>query len=138
MATTATSRKSLRVSSIPTAQQVAEARKLAREYKYTVWPEDGECWSRCVELPHCLGDGKDVESAIEAARETVVAGLAADLAAGMPAPHPAREGVRSEQVNVRLSADERATIEANAQRAGFKGMADYIRIMALGSVHIAR
>ncbi len=138
MATTATSRKSMKASSIPTAQQVAKAAKLAKEYKYTVWPEDGEWWSRCVELPHCMGDGKDVESAIEAARETVAAGLAADLAAGMPAPHPAREGVRSEQVNIRLSADERATIEANAQRAGFKGMADYIRIMALGNVHIGR
>ena len=78
------------------------------------------------------GDGQTVESAIADAREAVVAGLSADLADGMSAPLPASQGVRSEQVNVRLSADEREAIEANAIRAGFKGMADYIRAVALG------
>jgi len=118
--------------SVPSAQHIATARKMAHVYKYTVWPEGGEWWSRCVELPNCLGDGKDVESALASAREAVTAGLASDLAAGLPAPAPAREQIRSEQVNIRLSADEREIIQANASRAGFKGMADYVRSVALG------
>ena len=135
MAISAKSRKSLKVGNIPTAQHEAQAAKLAEQYRITLWREDGEWWGRCVELPHCLGDGKTSQAAIEATKQGIVAGLSADLADGIPAPLPAREGVRSEQVNVRLSADERQAIEANAMRAGFKGLADYIRAVAMGFPH---
>lgn len=137
MATSAKSRKSAKVSKLPTAQHEAQAARLAEKYRITLWREDGEWWGRCVELPHCLGDGKSPEAAIECTKEAILASLSTDLADGIPAPLPAREGVRSEQVNVRLSADEREAIEANAHRAGFKGLADYIRAVALGFPHTA-
>ena len=42
------------------------------------------------------------------------------------------------QPRMRLkSADEREAISANALRAGFKGMADYIRAVAIGNVRLA-
>ena len=132
MATSAKCKRSVKAGKVPLREHLERAGKFALAYKYTLWPEDGEWWARCVEMPHCLGDGKSAEAAIASAREAVVVGLAADLANGMPAPLPAREGVRSEQVNIRLSADEREAIEANAIQAGFKGMADYIRAVALG------
>lgn len=132
MATSATSRRSAKAGSIPSAEHEAQAAKLAEKYRITLWREEGEWWGRCVELPNCMGDGKTSAAAIEATKQAIVAGLSTDLARGMPAPLPAREGVRSEQVNVRLSADERQAIEANAKRAGFKGLADYIRAVALG------
>ena len=137
MATSATSRKSVKASNLPTAQLEAQAAKLAELYRITLWQEDGEWWGRCVELPMCLGDGETPEAAIECTKQGIVASLSTDLARGIPAPLPAREGVRSEQVNVRLSADERQAIEANAMRAGFKGLADYIRAVALGFPHAA-
>lgn len=134
MATTAKSRSSAKVAGVsrPGASHIRKARELAAKYKLTLWKEDGDWFGRCVELPNCMGDGKTPDAAIAATRAAIVAGLASDLAAGLPAPLPAREGVRTEQVNVRLSADERAAIESNATRAGFKGLADYIRAAALG------
>jgi predicted RNase H-like HicB family nuclease len=138
MRTTGKSKKSAKANDLPTQAHYDQAAKAAREYRFTLWQEDGEWYSRCVELPLCMGDGKTPEAAIAAGREAVVAGLGADLAAGMSAPPPAREGIRNEQVNVRLSADERAQIEANAARAGFKGLADYIRAVALGFPHMAQ
>lgn len=137
MATSAKSKRCARAGKAPSKDYVDRAAKAAQTYKFTVWLEDGEWWARCLELPHCMGDGATAEAAIASAREAVVAGLSADLAAGIPAPLPAREGIRSEQVNVRLSADERTLIEANAIRAGFKGMADYIRAVAIGFPHAA-
>ena len=132
MATSVKSKGSVKVGNIPTAQHEAKAAALAEKYRITLWHEDGEWWGRCVELPNCLGDGKTPVAAIAATRQAVIAALSADLADGIPAPLPAREGVRSEQVNVRLSADERQAIEANALQAGFRGLADYIRTVALG------
>lgn len=134
MATSAKSEKSVKIGNAPSRRHLAEAAKLAELYRITLWREDDQWWGRCVELPNCLGDGNSPAAAISATRQAVVAAVAADLADGVPAPLPARQGVRSEQVNVRLSADERAAIEANAIRAGFKGLADYIRAVALGTV----
>ncbi len=128
MRTSAKSRNSVKVG----PKQIRAAKALAGQYKITVWKEDDGWYGRCVELPNCMGDGADAEAAINSTRAAIVAGLSADLAAGIPAPIPAREGVRSEQVNVRLSPDERTLIEANATRAGFKGLADYIRAVAIG------
>jgi predicted RNase H-like HicB family nuclease len=116
---------------LPGPAHLARAAELAERYKVTVWIEEGEWYGKCVELPHCMGDGASADAAIASTRQAIRAGLAADLADGLPVPLPARDGVRSQQVNIRLSADERAAIEANAARMGFKGMADYIRARAL-------
>lgn len=141
MSTSAKSKKSAKAnnasSSIPTAQHEAHAASLADKYRITLWREEAEWWGRCVELPLCLGSGRTPQQAIDSTKEAIVAGLATDLARGIPAPIPAREGVRSEQVNVRLSPDEREAIESNARRAGFKGLADYIRAVSLGFPHAA-
>ena len=131
MSTSAKSRSSVKV----TAQHKANAAKLAEKYRITLWQEDGDWFGRCVELPNCMGDGSTPEAAIAATKETIIAGLSTDLARGLSAPLPARNAIRSEQVNVRLSADEREAIEANALRAGFKGLADYLRAVALGFPH---
>jgi predicted RNase H-like HicB family nuclease len=129
MPTSAKSRKSVKVS----AEHEAQAANLAERYRITLWREEDGWYGRCVELPYCMGDGRTPKAAIESTKQAIVAGLSADLARGIPAPIPAREGIRSEQVNVRLSADERELIQANALRAGFKGLADYIRSTALAA-----
>ena len=137
MAASAKSRNSLKLGNIPSVAHIHKATQLAGQYKITAWSEDGQWWGRCLELSHCLGDGNTAQDAIAATRLAIVAALSADLADGISAPIPARDGIRSEQVNVRVSWDEKAFIEDNARRAGFKGMADYVRIMSLGNGHMA-
>ncbi len=130
MPTTAKSRNFVKGGK-PAPTHLAMAARLAGRYKVTLWQEEDGWYGRCLELPNCMGDGKSPAAAIAATRKAIVAGLAADLADGWPAPPPARDGIRSEQVNIRVTPDERAILEANAARRGFKGLADYLRSIAL-------
>ena len=43
------------------------------------------------------------------------------LEQGQRPPSPARQGARTQQVNVRLTADEKAVLESTAKSRGFKG-----------------
>jgi predicted RNase H-like HicB family nuclease len=126
------SRSSAKAGKRPTVEHVREAAKMAVQYQVSVWSEDGHWYGRCAELPNCLGDGDTADACVASVREAVVAGLAADLADGLGAPAPARQGIRTEQVNVRMSLDERSAIEAAASRLGFRGISDYMRSAAIG------
>jgi hypothetical protein len=53
-------------------------------------------------------------------------------------PPAASTGVRSEKVNVRLSAHEKARLEQLAKAKGFKGIADLLRASALDRSHKER
>ena len=46
-------------------------------------------------------------------------------------PAPARTGERTEQINVRLTASEKALLESRSRAGGFKGISDYVRAAAL-------
>lgn len=48
-----------------------------------------------------------------------------------PREPPATTGRRTEQVNVRLTADEKLLLEASAQRKGYSGLSDFIRAVAI-------
>jgi hypothetical protein len=54
------------------------------------------------------------------------------LEKGERPPSPARLGIRSEQVNVRLSVHEKRRLEQLAKAKGFKEIADLLRASALG------
>jgi predicted RNase H-like HicB family nuclease len=102
--------------------------------RYTVMlrpPEDGEFWGEVVELPHTLGDGPTVEACTKSAREGAAAIIAYMLECGEIPPPPLSDGVRTEQVNVRLTAGERVRLEYIADRSGFVGISDYMRVAAL-------
>ncbi|MFI5379388.1 MAG: type II toxin-antitoxin system HicB family antitoxin [Tepidisphaerales bacterium] len=107
-----------------------KARETAEKYQIVIWFEDGEYWGRCLELD-CIGDGATPEKCIKATRQAATVVVAYTLEQGQNPPLPAREGVRTEQVNVRLSIDEKITIESAAKRMGFRGISDYIRSAAI-------
>jgi len=54
-------------------------------------------------------------------REMFVTVVAAMIEAGEVPPPPASQGKRTEQVNVRLSAEEKLVLEASARRHGHAG-----------------
>jgi predicted RNase H-like HicB family nuclease len=93
--------------------------------------DDGWWYGRSVELPGVMGDGRTPQAAVAATRAAVITALATMFEEGDVPPTPARLGARTEQVNIRLSAEERLRIEALARQGGFKGMGDYMRAMAL-------
>lgn len=116
---------------------MAKAMRAVEDYRITIECVDGEYFGQCVEIPGARGDGATADACLKQTRESAAAVAAYMLEKGQSLPLPAREGVRSEQVNVRLSADEKAAIAANAERFGFKGLADYMRTAAIAGIHAA-
>lgn len=110
----------------------AKARQIASQYRLTIEAdEDGGYVGSTVELPRVMGGGDSIAACARETMEATVAGVATLLEAGQRPPAPAREGRRDQQVNIRLTADEKLALEATSQREGFRSLSDYIRASAL-------
>jgi predicted RNase H-like HicB family nuclease len=107
------------------------ATEIAARYSIIVRPEDGEFFGDVLEMPHTWGDGKTPEACIADTMEAAVGVVAYMLEEGEVPPPAATDGIRTEQVNVRLSADERVRLYDLATRSGFTGISDYMRVAAL-------
>lgn len=128
------SRKRSKSSNRTIAPEVlAQAREVANEYQVILVCEAGTWYGRGLELPLVFGEGKTPAKCIDNTREAFTGVVALMLEKGERPPTPAREGTRTEQVNVRLTAEEKAVLEATARRKGFKGLSDFIRAAALES-----
>lgn len=110
---------------------LAKARKIAADYEIVMWFEDGAWYGRGLELPHTYGDGKTPAACIASAREGMVVTVATMLEDGERPPAAARTGERTEQVNVRLTAAEKAILENRSRAGGFKGISDFVRASVL-------
>jgi predicted RNase H-like HicB family nuclease len=107
------------------------ARAIADTYQVVLWFDDGEWYGRGVELPGTMNDGPTVEACIANVRESFVTTVAVMLEEGLTPPPTASEGIRNEQVNIRLSADERLRLATAAKQKGFEGVSDFVRTAAL-------
>jgi predicted RNase H-like HicB family nuclease len=110
---------------------LAEASKIAADYEIVMWFEDGEWYGHGLELPQTYGDGKTPAACVASVREGLVATVATMLEEGERPPVPARTGERTEQINVRLTAAEKALLENRSRSGGFRGISDYVRAAAL-------
>jgi predicted RNase H-like HicB family nuclease len=113
------------------AQVMGKAKKIAQEYQVILVCEDGHWYGRGLELPNVHGDGKTVAQCVESTREAFGGWVAYLLEEGQRPPTPAREGARTMQVNVRLTAEEKALLEVTAKHKGFSGLSDFVRAAAM-------
>lgn len=110
---------------------LAKARVIADRYRIVLEREDGWWYGHGLELPGAGGDGATAEAAVADTREALVTVAAYMLEKGERPPAPAGEGRRTEQVNIRLTAEERWRLESRSQGQGFRGLSDYVRAAAL-------
>jgi len=109
-----------------------KAREIAHGYKLTI-----EMSARLgyvgssVELPTVFADGDTPEKCYKVTQEALSVAVAAMLEAGQTPPQPAAFRKRTTQVNIRLTHEEKAMIATAAAKAGFKGLADFIRTTVL-------
>jgi predicted RNase H-like HicB family nuclease len=113
------------------AKIMAKAKKIAEQYQVILTFEDGRWYGRGLELPGIHGDGKTVDQCVKNTREAFAGWVAYLLEEGQRPPAPAREGTRTTQVNVRLTAEEKVLLEATAKRKGFTGLSDFVRAAAI-------
>ena len=84
-----------------------------------------------VELPTVFADAKTPQKCYKAAQEALMVAVATMIECGQRPPQPASAGMRTEQVNVRLTAEEKLLFANAAMNLGFKGVSDFIRNSAL-------
>ena len=110
---------------------LATAKKIAEKYEVIISSEKGEWYGRGLEMPNVFGDGKTPDECVTNTREGLISAVAHLLEQGEVIPAPASKGKRSEQVNIRLTAEEKVILGASAKSKGFQGLADFIRAKAL-------
>jgi predicted RNase H-like HicB family nuclease len=108
-----------------------QARAIADKYQIILQFEDGEYYGRGLEMPYVMNDGKTPDACVRATRESLSVAVATLLEAGDVPPAPASAGKRTEQVNVRLSPEEKLLLEEAARSKGFRGLGDFVRSTAL-------
>jgi len=110
---------------------LAAAERIVDAYDIVMRREEGEWVGHALEYPEAIGVGKTVQKCMEETRKSLLAGVGSMLEDGDTPPVPARQNVRSEQVNLRLTPEEKAVLESRSRTKGFRGIADYVRAAAL-------
>lgn len=109
------------------------AKEVVGEYQILVSHEEGHWYGHGLEMPHVFGDGSTPAACIADTEQALTTAVAYLMEQGQAPPAPARSGRRTQQVNVRLTAEEKAILEGTARRKGFEGLSDFIRAAALES-----
>jgi len=91
-----------------------------------------------VELPTVFVDAKTPEKCYKAVQDALMVAVATMIECGQRPPQPASAKRRTEQVNVRLTAEEKLLFANAAMNLGFKGISDFIRNTALNNVLSSR
>jgi len=121
------------------ASVLRKAKKISSEYCVTIGKNDRLGYiGSAVEFPTVFADAKTPEACYKATEEALMVAVAVMLENGQRPPQPASAGHRSEQVNVRLTAEEKLLFSNAAMNLGFKGISDFIRNTALDRVLSAR
>jgi predicted RNase H-like HicB family nuclease len=116
-----------------TARIIKDARKIAAEYQVVLHREDGKWYGRGLELPHVIAAGKTADACIADTQQAMCAAVALLLEQGLRPPAPGRQGMRSEQIEVRLTAMEKAVLETAARSRGYRDISDFVREAALAA-----
>jgi predicted RNase H-like HicB family nuclease len=110
------------------------AAQIAARYQIVIQQEEDGYYGRGLEMPGVMNDGRTPAECLKATRESLVSAVAYLLESGKTPPAPAAENRRSEQINVRLTPEERVLLEEAARRKGFRGVSDFVRNASLSNI----
>jgi predicted RNase H-like HicB family nuclease len=109
------------------------AREIAAEYQIILQFEEGLYYGRGLEMPTVMNHGKTPDACVRATRDALTTAVAYMLESGQTPPSPASENKRTEQINVRLTPEEKLLLEETARSKGFRGISDFVRSASLAS-----
>ncbi len=116
----------------------ADAKALAARYRLVVErTESGRYIGSALEMPTVIiGDASEQEC-VRLTREGLALAVTVMRQQGKEPPSPISQKKRTQQVNVRLTAEEKLRLEETARNQGFRGISDFIRATALGNLRSA-
>ena len=108
------------------------ATKAASNYQIVIQahPEGGFA-GRVGEMRSIVGFGETVLDCYQETLENLTFALAILMEDGQKIPSPFSDRSRAEQVNVRLTSEEKQQLVERAKAGGFRGVSDYVRAKAL-------
>jgi predicted RNase H-like HicB family nuclease len=128
----AKSRNSRKAIDRPFASTVFDrARQIAGEYQIVLHSEGGEYFGRGLEMPYVMSDGKTPDQCVHATREALAVAVATILESGKAPPPPASRQERTEQINIRVTPEEKLLLQEAARSSGFRGISDFVRTASL-------
>jgi predicted RNase H-like HicB family nuclease len=114
---------------------IARSRKLAAKYRIVIErAEHGGFFGSTIEMPFAFGEGKTIEACAADILEATALSIAVTLENGERPPAPSRDAVRTQQVNIRISGEEKLQLEAIAKRDGYRSLSDLVRAAALRAI----
>lgn len=113
---------------------LSKAEKLAAEYRLVLTQEGDSFVAHVTEFPGLVVRGSTPNVCEQKAREGMTILIASMLEVGRRPPTPITE--RRSQLNCRLAPEERVLIETAAKKAGFRGVSDYVRSVALAAARV--
>ncbi len=109
-----------------------QASAIADQYRIILDPdEDCGYVGYPLELPGVFGDGKTADACVRSVREAATVLIAYYFEEGRTPPPPSTEVKRTQQINIRVTDEEKLRIEAAARRDGFRGISDFVRSASL-------
>jgi predicted RNase H-like HicB family nuclease len=106
------------------------ARRIVAQYRLVLEPDNDLGYvGTSLELPTVFADGNTPDSCVEATREALAVAVATMIEMGDPPPTSRVR--RSLQINVRLTPDEKRTLEEAASLRGFRGISEFVRSVAI-------
>ncbi|MHC4325769.1 MAG: type II toxin-antitoxin system HicB family antitoxin [Planctomycetota bacterium] len=116
-----------------------KARKIVADYRIILERNERLGFiGSSVEIPTVFADARTPEKCYRATHDALKVAVATMIECGQRPPQPASAGRRTEQVNVRLTAEEKLLFTNAAMNLGFKGISDFIRNTALNNVLSSR
>lgn len=114
---------------------LARASALAAQYKILLEPDaEAGFAGRALEMPECVGVGKTADQCVSATRDVLTSGIATMLEAGDVPPMPSAQGLRQQQINIRVTPEEKLMLEEAARSKGFRGISDFVRSATFASL----
>ena len=112
-----------------------KAKRISDEYCITIEKNDRLGYiGSAVELPTVFADARTPEDCYKATEEALMIAVATMIECGQRPPQPASAKKRNEQINVRLTSEEKTLLSNAASNLGFKGISDFLRNVALNRV----
>lgn len=108
--------------------ELARAREWADEYRVVLHQTaDGRVTGRGLELPGVIVTRATADACLEACRRAMAVAVAVLLREGGRPPSPMVEQKLEEQINFRVTREDRLRIEGASHAAGFRGVSEFVR-----------
>lgn len=109
------------------AETWRQAKALANGYRLVLEEIDNSFFGSALELPGIFADAPTAGECVVALREALSAAVATMLEMGEVPPAPASAERRMEQINIRVTPEEKLRLTEAARAKGYRGISDYVR-----------